>query len=98
MNYPTYLIKENSFLARIAAKKLRKDKVALVLGKTIHLWNTTSTEFLQNEKWVKHEICHVKQYQQYGVAGFIGRYLWESIKKGYHQNKYEIEAREAEIL
>ena len=98
MNYPNYLIKENSFLARIAAKKLRKDNVALVLGKTIHLWNTTSTEFLQNEKWVKHEICHVKQYQQYGIAGFIIRYLWESIKKGYQQNKYEIEAREAEIL
>ena len=98
MNYPNYLIKENSFLARIAAKKLRKDNVALVLGKTIHLWKTTSTEFLQNEKWVKHEICHVKQYQQYGMAGFIIRYLWESIKKGYQQNKYEIEAREAEIL
>ena len=98
MNYPNYLIKENSFLARIAAKKLRKDNVALVLGKTIHLSNTTSTEFLQNEKWVKHEICHVKQYQQYGIAGFIIRYLWESIKKGYQQNKYEIEAREAEIL
>ena len=98
MNYPNYLIKENSFLARIAAKKLRKDNVALVLGKTIHLWKTTSTEFLQNEKWVKHEICHVKQYQQYGIAGFIIRYLWESIKKGYQQNKYEIEAREAEIL
>ncbi|MBC7537098.1 MAG: DUF4157 domain-containing protein [Ferruginibacter sp.] len=98
MNLPTYLIKENSFLARIAAKKLRKNNVAMVLGKTIHLWNTTTAEFLQNEKWVKHEMCHVKQFQHYGFAGFIIKYLWESAKKGYYHNKYEVQAREAENL
>ncbi len=70
----------------------------MVLGKTIHLWNTTTAEFLQNEKWVKHEMCHVKQFQHYGFAGFIIKYLWESAKKGYYHNKYEVQAREAENL
>lgn len=94
----TYRIKENSWLAKMAAKKLGKKEVAMVLGKTIHLWNATQGEFLNNEKWVKHELCHVRQFQQYGFMGFIARYLWESMRKGYFNNKYEIEARNAENL
>ncbi|MEO8772288.1 MAG: DUF4157 domain-containing protein [Ferruginibacter sp.] len=92
----SYNIKENSFLARIAAKKLGKKDVAMVLGKTIHLWNTTEAEFLKNEKWVKHELCHVQQYKRYGFFNFLIRYLWESMQKGYYNNKYEAEARNAE--
>ena len=92
----SYKIKENSFLARIAAKKLGKKDVAMVLGKTIHLWNTTEAEFLQNKSWVKHECCHVQQYQRYGFFNFLIRYLWESMRKGYYNNKYEVEARAAE--
>jgi hypothetical protein len=89
-------IKENSFLARLAARKLGKGNVAMVLGKTIHLWNATEAEFLQNKKWVKHELCHVRQFQQYGFIGFLSRYVWESIRIGYYNNKYEVEARAAE--
>lgn len=89
-------IKENSFLARIAAKKLGADAVAMVLGKTIHLHNSSKEEFLQNKQWLKHELCHVRQFKQYGFTGFIVRYLIESIRHGYHNNRFEIEAREAE--
>ena len=93
-----YKIKEHSLLARIAARKLGTARVAMVLGKTIHLWNTSKTEFLKNEKWVKHELCHVEQYRRYGFIGFVSRYLWESMKKGYYFNRFEIEARDAENL
>ncbi|MFT3909961.1 MAG: DUF4157 domain-containing protein [Ferruginibacter sp.] len=96
MSPKAYTIKENSFLARIAAKKLGKKGVAMVLGSTIHLWNTTETDFLKDEKWVRHELCHVEQYKRYGFFNFLVRYLWESIRKGYYNNKYEIEARNAE--
>lgn len=96
MNSGDYKIKENSFLARIAAKKLGKKNVAMVLGKTIHLWNSTATAFLSNEKWVKHELCHVQQYKRYGFINFLLRYVWESLRKGYYNNKYEVEARNAE--
>lgn len=91
-----YKIKEQSLLARIAAKKLGKKDVAMVLGSTIHLWNTTEADFLKNDKLVKHELCHVEQYKRYGFFNFLVRYLWESMRKGYYNNKYEIEARNAE--
>lgn len=91
-----FIIKEDSWLARIAAKRLRADKMALVLGGTIHLYNTGREEFLQNEQWVKHELCHIRQYRRYGIAGFLLRYSWESLRKGYYKNKFEAEARQAE--
>jgi hypothetical protein len=93
-----FTIKENSWLAKIAAKKLGAASVAMVLGSTIHLYNTSKEEFSQNEKWVKHELCHVRQFKQHGFAGFIIKYLWESLRKGYYNNKYEAAARQAEDL
>jgi len=98
LNTPQFIIKENSWLAKIAAKKLHSSSVAMVLGKTIHLHNTTKEQFLQDERWLKHELCHVKQFQQYGYFNFVVRYLWESIKKGYYNNRFEKEARMAEEL
>ena len=91
-----YFIKENSWIAKLAAKKLRSNRVAIVIGKTIHLHNTTQQDFLGDEKWVKHELCHIKQFKQNGYVLFIAKYLWESLKHGYQNNRYEIEAREAE--
>lgn len=98
MKENSFSIKENSWLAKIAAKKLHSHAVAMVLGNTIHLHNTTRQEFLQNKKWVKHELCHVQQFKQHGYILFIIKYLWESIRKGYHNNKFEVEARAAEAL
>ncbi|MGN6618777.1 MAG: eCIS core domain-containing protein [Ilyomonas sp.] len=89
-------VKENSALAKIAAKKLGEKRVALVVGTTIHLWNTSKKEFLNNEKWVRHELAHVHQYKQHGIFGFLTLYLFESIKKGYYRNKFEAAAREKE--
>ena len=93
---PDYFIKENSWIAKLAAKKLRSKQVAIVIGKTIHLHKTSKHDFLKDERWVKHEVCHVKQFQQNGFMVFILKYLWESIRHGYFNNKYEAEAREAE--
>ena len=90
-------IKENSWLAKIAAWKLSSQSVAMVLGKTIHLHNTTKENFLQNKKWVKHELCHIQQFRQHGCIGFIAKYLWESMRKGYYNNRFEVAARAAEI-
>lgn len=96
VNNTTFSIKENSFLAKIATWKLHSSNVAMVLGNTIHLYGVTPNEFLSNDKWVKHELCHIKQYQQHGFIGFLVKYLWESVKVGYYKNKFEVEAREAE--
>jgi hypothetical protein len=91
-----YFIKENSWIAKFAAIKLQSQQAAIVIGKTIHLYNTSEKQFLLNERWLKHELCHVKQFQENGYLIFIAKYLWESIKHGYRNNKYEVEARDAE--
>lgn len=93
-----FIIKENSLLARIAAFKLGTKKVAMVIGNTIHLHNTAREEFLSDQRWLKHELCHIRQFKQHGFFMFIFKYVWESIKKGYYNNKYEAEARAAELL
>ncbi len=91
-----YSIKENSWVAKLAAKKLGTKNVALVIGNTIHLHNTTKQQFLKDERWLRHELCHIKQFKQNGYGAFMVKYLWESIKHGYYNNKFEIEARDAE--
>jgi hypothetical protein len=89
-------VKENSWVARFAAFKLGTENVAIVVGNTIHLWNCTKEDFLKNPKWLRHELCHVEQFQRYGFMRFIFRYLWESLRKGYRNNKFEREARDSE--
>lgn len=86
-------IKENSSFARFAALYLKEKSMAFTLGKTIHLWHTKSEDFLKNEIWVRHEIIHVQQFQQYGFFSFIGKYLWEIALHGYANNKFEVAAR-----
>lgn len=89
-------IKEDSWLARLAAAKLKAAKVAIVFGNTIHLHNTSKQEFLNDTSWVCHELKHVEQYRRYGFAGFLSRYFFEWVKKGYYNNRFESEARSSE--
>lgn len=89
-------IKENSWIAKLAAKKLKAENAAIVLGNTIHLYNIRRQEFLENKKWVRHEMCHLQQFKKHGYFIFIIKYLWESLRNGYYNNKYEVEARRAE--
>lgn len=88
----TVRIKENSLLARLAAYNLKANKMALVIGNTIRLHNATRDEFLSNQKWVRHEIAHVLQYQRKGTIRFILSYLLETFNLGYKYNRYELEA------
>lgn len=39
-----------------------------------------------------HELAHVRQFQS--IALFPIRYWWESLRRGYVNNRYEIEARQ----
>lgn len=91
-----FRVKERSWPARIAAWKIGKKRVAIVFGKTIHLHHCTVEEFLENATWVKHELCHVRQFSQHGFIPFILKYILESLRKGYYNNKFEVEARLAE--
>ena len=89
-------IKPRSLLARLAARKLKVERVAIVFGRTIHLHNVSVEQFIADKHWLLHELKHVDQYEKLGLTAFILTYLKESFQKGYHLNKLEIEAREAE--
>lgn len=70
----------------------------MVLGKTIHLHNVSKENFLNDSRWLKHELCHIRQFKEHGYILFIAKYLWESLRKGYYNNRFEVEARAAEKL
>lgn len=89
-------IREASPLARLAARRLWSENVAMVFRKTIHLHGVSAADFRKNPSWLAHELQHVRQYERYGTVGFLLRYLFYSIQKGYYQNPLEAEARAAE--
>jgi len=89
-------IREQSFVAHAAAFFLKGQKVAIVIGKTIHLHSAKEAELMETIAWLRHELLHVQQYRRYGTFLFLIKYGWESFQKGYWNNRYEIEAREAE--
>jgi hypothetical protein len=89
-------IKENSLIARFAAWKMNSSQIAIVIGRTIHLHNTTRKEFVENKRWLSHEMEHIRQYRKYGLIRFIVLYLIETAKKGYRNNRFEVAARAAE--
>ena len=89
-------IRENSWLARIAARRLGYASIAMVVGHTIHLHQTSIARFLARPSWVRHELMHVAQYERLGFFGFLWKYLLLSRKYGYYENPLEVEARAAE--
>lgn len=89
-------IKENSLIAKIAAKRLGFSYVAIVIGRTIHLHNTDYNTFLNRKSWVLHELKHVEQFSQHGFFQFVLKYYFNYLKNGYYLNVYEVEARAAE--
>ena len=69
----------------------------LSLGATtvsgITLWRTIWVE--RDVDWeaelLLHEIRHVQQFQ--ASVSFPLQYIWESLRRGYHANRFEVDAR-----
>lgn len=89
-------IKEDSWMAKWGAKKLKVENVALTIGNTIYLHNATKEQLIQNTTWLCHELVHVQQYEKLGKCRFLAVYIYEWMIKGYFSNKFEVEAREKE--
>ena len=60
---------------------------AITLWRTIWLGARTR---LDDVELLLHELRHVEQFAQ--VRTFPLQYLWESVRRGYHQNRFEIDA------
>ena len=59
----------------------------------ITLWHTIwlDTESSASEELLLHEIRHVAQFE--AIAAFPFLYLWESLRRGYVNNRFEVDAR-----
>lgn len=86
-------IREKSGLAALASLVLRSKRMAIVFHRSIHLHGIKKDDFLSNKKWLQHELCHLDQFRRYGTVRFTFLYLWESLKRGYVKNRFEVEAR-----
>lgn len=53
-------------------------------------------EKMYDERLQKHEAEHWKQYKENGLVKFYTKYLWYSLRYGYKNNPWEIQARNAE--
>lgn len=89
-------IVEDSRIAKMAARKLGSNTMAITIGQKIYLYNVSRSAFLNSKSWLCHELKHVQQFRHHGFIPFIFKYLFESFRKGYYNNKWEMEAREAE--
>jgi hypothetical protein len=41
-------------------------------------------------------MAHIEQYNRYGFLKFLVLYVWYSIRYGYYNNPFEVEARKKE--
>lgn len=53
-------------------------------------------EHLDNERLQRHEQEHWRQYQANGTFKFYVKYLWYTLRHGYLNNPWEVQARAAE--
>jgi hypothetical protein len=59
----------------------------------ITLWRTIWLERgdLMEAELLLHEIRHVQQFE--ASSSFPLQYIWESLRRGYHANRFEVDAR-----
>jgi hypothetical protein len=74
---------------RVAGLLLGRASVAAVtLWRTVFLGPRTPL----HAELLLHELRHVHQFEASAV--FPLRYLWETLRRGYHSNRFEVDARE----
>lgn len=70
--------------------RMKGPAAAVTLGRTI----IVHPEVRLSHRLLVHELTHVRQWEEDRL--FPVRYALESLRRGYRNNRYELEAREAE--
>jgi hypothetical protein len=65
---------------------------AVTIGRTIIVYPGVRL----TDRLLRHELAHVRQWQRQPLT-FPLRYVWQTIRHGYRDNVYEVEARAAEF-
>ena len=63
----------------------------VVAGITFHRWVWLADDERATAELLLHELGHVRQFE--ALFAFPLRYFWESLRRGYHRNRFEVEAR-----
>ena len=80
--------RRGGIFVRVGGWALGASSVAgITLWRTIWLAPSTSLD----AELLLHELRHVHQFQ--ASAAFPLQYLWESLRRGYHSNRFEVDAR-----
>ena len=60
----------------------------------ITFWSTVwlGTNCAPSAELLLHELRHVHQFES--VRAFPLRYVWETLRRGYHHNRFEVDARQ----
>jgi hypothetical protein len=81
-------LRRGGLFPRIAGWTLGQSSVsAITLWRTVFFGSHASL----NAKLLLHEFRHAEQFLE--RRSFPLRYIWESLRRGYHHNRYEIDAR-----
>jgi hypothetical protein len=66
---------------------LQSSAAAITLWRTVFLGRTVRAD----AELLLHELRHVQQFQ--ASRAFPLMYLWESLRRGYHRNRFEVDAQ-----
>lgn len=81
-------LRRGGILPRVAGWMLGQAAVsAITLRRTIFFGTRTRLDI----PLLLHEFRHVEQFQE--RTTFPLHYIWESLRRGYHRNRYEVDAR-----
>ncbi len=97
---PEHLVRQYPALGAV---RFRRGGLPPRVGGWLLLRDTAAAITLWNTVWLApgvpfaaelllHELRHVHQFQ--ASLGFPIRYLWESIRRGYSRNRFEVDARQ----
>ena len=81
----------NSILAKILGKINGNSWYAITIGQTA-FYSVSKEKVETDPKWIAHENHHKVQWKRDGIK-FLFKYIYYSIRYGYWNNPYEVEAR-----
>ncbi|HMN08652.1 MAG TPA: hypothetical protein PKC83_07705 [Gemmatimonadaceae bacterium] len=82
-------VRRGGVLPRLGGWCLGQATVAgITVGRTVWLGRNV----VPSAELLLHELRHVHQFES--VRAFALRYVWESLRRGYHSNRFEVEARQ----
>lgn len=85
----TIRVRRGGVLPRLGGWCLGLGSVAgITVGRTVWLGRNV----LPSAELLLHELRHVHQFES--VRAFALRYVWETLRRGYHHNRFEVEARQ----